>query len=292
MKYDFNVKRLENKIQISIDDWLYPEENVIEFHKISGKPSATGFTKALAIGSNVEGVNKDDVLLLSKVACDVALTPTAFYTSDGKRYFNIPAEQIIGTFSKGIINFSNLVLRKGYVLFERINKTQNSIISIEEKSTMMGKVVRVSEVSPFTEGDIIIVRDNVSTPVKFGDKKYFAVEEKFVVGVAGGTLSIKDVKILNEYILMKPYISPYVLNSTILETPDINYEDLDYSDINNRNLFKVYYFEEGIGINKGDILLLNRDFTNYFYYENEKYFVINDKKWISGKIIERDTLCN
>lgn len=292
MKYDFNVKRLEDKIQISIDNWLYPEENIIEFHKISGKPSVTGFTKALTIGDNVEGVDKDDVLLLSKVACDVATTPTAFYAIDGKRYFNIPAEQVIGTFSKEIINFSNLVLRKGYVLFERINKTQDSIISIEENSTMMGKVVKVHETSPFTEGDTIIIRDNVSTPVKFGDNEYFAVEEKFIVGVAEGTLSIKDVRILNEYILMKPYISSHVLNSTILETPDINYEDLDYSDINNRNLFKVYYVEEGIGINKGDILLLNRDFTNYFYYENEKYFVINDKKWISGKIIERDTLCN
>ena len=87
---------------------------------------------------------------------------------------------------------------------------------------------------------------------------------------------------------MKPYVSKKVLNSNILETPEINYEDLDYSDMYNRDLFKVCYADEATGIHAGDILLLNRDYTNYVYFNNEKYFIIDSKKWISGKIIERD----
>ena len=153
---------------------------------------------------------------------------------------------------------------------------------------MLGKVVKVGENSKVKTDDVIAVRDNVSTPIKFENKDYFAIEDKFVVGVLNSSYSIDSMNLINEYIIMKPYISKNVLNSTVLETPEINYNDLDYSDIENRNLFKVCYADKSLNVEKGDILLLNRDFTNYMYYNNEKFFVINGKKWISGKIIERD----
>lgn len=294
MKYDFNTNTMKDRIQISITEWVSPEENLIEIHRISGKSYVTYIIKAQFVGREVEGIKSGDYMLLSKVACDVATTPTASYSiGDGNKYFNIPPEQVMGIFKGNNVTFSNLIMRDKNILFKRIMKEQNSDIFIEEKDTMLGEIVKVSTGSALKVGDKVAVRDNASTPIKFGEDEYFAVEEKFVVGILHKGEAISDMEILNEYILMKPYVSKNVLNSKVLITPEINYEDLDYSDINNRNLFRVLYVDKSLkNIKKGDILLLNRDYTNYMYYENEKYFVVNEEKWISGKIIERDKQCN
>lgn len=294
MRYDFNTSTMKDKVQISIEEWVSPEENLIEIHKISGRSYVTYITKAKFVGKEVDRIKSGDYVLLSKVACDIATTPTASYSiGNGNKYFNIPPEQVMGTFKDNKVTFSNLIMREKNVLFKRIVKKKNSNIFMEEKDTMLGEIVKVNVTSSLKVGDKVAVRDNVSTPIKFGENEYFAVEEKFIVGTLHNGESINDMKILNGYILMKPYISKNVLNSKVLITPDINFEDLDYSDINNRNLFKVFYADKSLNnIKEGDILLLNRDYTNYMYYENERYFVVNEEKWISGKIIERDKQCN
>jgi co-chaperonin GroES (HSP10) len=289
MRYDFNTSRLKGKVQISINNWVSPEENLLEIRKITGKSYVTYITKALAVGDEVQGINQNDYILLSKVACDIATTPTVAYEFEGEKYFNVPSEQILGVFNNNKVTLSELTLQNKNVLFKRVNKKQSSSLLIEETNTMLGEVIKVAEGSKLKVGDKIVVRDNVSTPIRFGELEFFITEEKFIVGVINKGGSIEDMAILNGYILMTPYISSHVLNSSILETPVINYEDLDYSDINNRNLFKVMYVDKTLkGIKEGDILLLSRDYTNYMYYENERYFVINEEKWISGKILERD----
>ena len=45
---------------------------------------------------------------------------------------------------------------------------------------------------------------------------------------------------------------------------------------------------EGTKVQEGDVVVLNRDYTTYLYYNMEKYFVIEDEKWIRARIIERD----
>lgn len=289
MRYDFNTSRLKGKVQISINNWVFPEDNLLEIRKITGNSYITYITKALAVGDEVQGINQNDYMLLSKVACDIATTPTVAYEFEGEKYFNVPSEQILGVFNNNKVTLSELTLQNKNVLFKRVNKKQSSSLFIEETNTMLGEVIKVAKGSKLKVGDKIVVRDNVSTPVRFGELEFFITEEKFIVGVTNKGESIEDITILNGYILMKPYIPSHVLNSSILETPVINYEDLDYSDINNRNLFRVLYVDKTLkDIKEGDILLLSRDYTNYMYYENEKYFVINEEKWISGKILERD----
>ena len=286
MKYNFQTHRLKNKVQINIDEWEYPFENIMEIYRMSGRKYVTYITKAVTVGEGVEGIKEKDTILLSKVACDIASTPTAYYVVEGTRYFNVPQEQVIGIFHHEI-SLENLVLRDGYLLFEKIENCETTGLILTDKNTTMGKVIQSGE-SHLPTGSVILVRDNVSTPIRVNNKEFFAVEDKFVVGVIKGE-GTRKVEILNEYILMKPYISSKVLNSNILITPNINYDDLDYSDINNRNLFKVVQVDSTLkNIKVGDVLLVNRDFTNYMYYNNEKYFVINEEKWISGKIIERD----
>lgn len=280
---------MKGNIQIDTREWLQLKDNLLEVRQISGRLTPTGITRATFVGNGISDIKKDDAILLSKVACDVATTPFAQYDVEGKKYFNLPEEQIIGVFQNEI-SIEALSLRNNNILFKKIDKKKDSILMIEEKDTMLGKVVKTGPQSSLNNGDVIAVRDNVSTHVA---DDYYIVEEKFVVGVCRNDFSIENMEIKNEYVLMKPYISRGVLNSTLLETADINYNELDYTDINNRNLFKVVYADSHLkGIKPEDIILVDRNYTNYMYYNNEKYFVINERRWISGKIIEREEQCN
>ena len=86
---------------------------------------------------------------------------------------------------------------------------------------------------------------------------------------------------------MKSYIATKLLNSNILISPDINYEDLDYSDIYNRDLFQIKFLDKKLNnFKKEDVILVKRDFTNYVYLNEEKYHLINGKDWIEAKIEE------
>lgn len=287
MKYDFNTQRTLDKVQININKWLNPC-NSIEIYKMNGKPSITCITKATFVGKGVDDIRENDSLLLTKVSCEVATSLTAFYTLDDNKYFDVPKEQILGIF-KGDISLSTLEMTENNILFEKINKFQNSTLLIEEKNTTLGKILKTGKNSSFKIGDVVAIMDNVSTQVFLDGNEYFAAEGKFVVGVFQEDLLIENAKIVNNFILMKPYIPSHVLNSTMLETPEIDYNSLDYSDISNRNLFKVAYCDGTLkNIEKENILLIERNYTNYVYYGGEKYFAINDIKWVSGKIIERD----
>ena len=290
MKYDYNTSRMDNKVQINVQEWLSPDSSLIKVYKMNGKTPISCITEAKFIGHGIVGIKEGDYLLLSRVSCEVATSLTAYYTIDGNRYFNVPNEQIMGVFEQNKITFRNLKLRPGNILFKKVYREQSSIIQMEEKGTMLGGIIKIGENSKFHIGDIIALEDNVVTPLLIDGEECYAVEEKFVVGtLSDEDLSIEDMKVQNNYILMKPYISKNVLNSKVLETSQINYDNLDYSDINNRDLFKVMYVDESLSdIKKGDLLLLNRNYTNYMYYGGEKYFTISDKKWISGKVIERD----
>ena len=294
MKYDYSTSRTKNKVQINIQNWLTSDNSLIKLYKMNGKTPISYITEATFIGDGVEGIQKGDYLLLSKVSCEVATSLTAFYTIDDKKYFDIPKEQILGVFKENKITFRNLELRDKIVMFKKVYRKQSSILDIEDRDATIGGIIKVGKNSQFNVGDIAIIENNTPTPVFIDDEECYAVEEKFVVGIANEEdFSIENIDIKNNYILMKLYISKNVLNSKILETSGINYDNLDYSDINNRNLFKVIYADKSLqGIKKGDILLLDRNYVNYVYYNGEKYFSINDKRWISSKIIERDKQCN
>ena len=181
------------------------------------------------------------------------------------------------------------------ILVEKIDVKQSSLYI--SNNNMIGKIVKIGSTG-FTRdlrlrklrvklGDTVIIKDNIATEIRLNDKVYYALEENNVVGIIGYGFSLADVTFINESILMKPYINPNILNSSILITPDINYEDLDYSDIYNRNAFQIEYLDEDIeGLSKGDIVIVKRDFTNYVYFNQEKYFLLNGKEWIETKIIE------
>jgi co-chaperonin GroES (HSP10) len=291
MQYDFNTTRLKDKIQINVDEWVQPESNLLQLYKMSGRSYLTYITQVKALDKSIPNLSHGDYVLLSKVACDIATSPTSPYELDDKRFYNIPLSQVVGKFKNNSLKLGELELFKGYVIYKKISRKENSVLSISDVNTTIGIILKTSKESVLKEGNVIMLRDNVSTPIRLESSEYFAAEERAIVGIFKDSenLSFSNLTIINENILMKPYVSKNLLNSSILETPDINYEDLDYSDVFNRDLFKVYYADKSLNsIKEGEILILNRDYTNYVYFNNEKYFIIDGKKWISGKIIERD----
>ena len=191
-----------------------------------------------------------------------------------------------------------LAVCKGYlemiydkVLVEKID-TKHSDIILPETNEMIGRVVKVGPNSFDKDlneiplqvkiNDIILIKDNVSTPIRLNGKDYFAIEEKAIVGIIKENA---EITFINESILMKPYHFKKLLNSTILEAPDINYEDLDYSEVYNRDLFKIEYIDGNVkNLQKDDIVLAKRDFTNYVYLNQEKYFLLNGKDYIEAKL--------
>ena len=197
----------------------------------------------------------------------------------------------------GTFNNNTLTMLYDKVL---IKKEEVQISSLMMKSNMMvGKVVKVGTNS-FNKkgnsvplqvkiGDRVLVTDNVSTEVTLNHEKYYAVEERMIVGIFKNDLSIENMTLINKSILLKPYIATHVLNSTLLVAPAINYDDLDYSDMNNRDLFKIYYIDKNLSkLQKNDIVLLRRDYTNYVYYGQEKFHILNGYEYISAKINEKE----
>ena len=177
------------------------------------------------------------------------------------------------------------------ILVEKINNSQNNLI-LPETNEMIGKVVKVGT-NNFDKnfnkiplqvkiGDIVLIKDNVSTSIRLDGKSYYAIEEKAIVGIIKENT---EITFINESILMKPYYFKKLLNSTILETPDIDYENLDYSEIYNRDLFQIKYIDKSVeNLQKDDIILVKRDFTNYVYLNQEKYFLINGKDYVEAKL--------
>ena len=285
MIIDYKVSKTEDCSLINVNNWI-PTSDIIT-QSIKGRISASFVTEVLEENFKEDyGVSKGDYILITKVASEIA--PMRSYDlNDGNKYFNLPISQIIGKFTDKKISLSSLELIEGKVLIERISN-KDSYLFLPETSDMLGRVIKVnSKIASIKNESIIILKDNIVTPIRLEGKEYYAADDSNIVGVLNYGFSVEEIEFINESILLKPYQGKHVLGSKILITPDINYEDLDYSDIYNRDLFQIKLLDKSLKkLTIGDIVLARRDFTNYVYLDNEKYFLINGKKWIEAKIEE------
>lgn len=285
MLIDYKVKRTEDCALMDVNNWI-PTSDIIS-QSIKGKTSTSFVTEIIDENFKEDyGVSKGDYMLITKVASEIA--PMRSYDlNDGKKYFNLPVSQIIGKFENKEISLNSLRLISGKVLVEKVDKA-NSSIFLPSTSDMLGKVVKVnSQMEHIKEGSIAFLKDNIVTPIRLDGKEYYAADDINIVGVLNYGLSVEDIDFINESILMKPYFNKHLLGSSVLVAPDIDYESLDYSDIHNRDLFQIKFLDKSLReLKQGDIILARRDFTNYVYINDEKYFLLNGKKWIEARIEE------
>ena len=291
--FDYKVKKTEDCVLIGCEDWIQP--STLQICKISGKSNISYITKALDVHFHSKHfldcpIKKGDTILLTKVASEIA-SMRSHKLEDNNNYFDVPIMQVLGIFKDNKISLNNLEMIYDKVLVEKVDTKIWKGLVLPESSQMIGIVVKTGSNSfskdgkeiplKVKTGDVVIIKDNVSTPINLDNKQYYALEEKAIVGIAENN----EVNFINESILMKSYNFPNVLNSSLLIAPDINYEDLDYSDIYNRDLFQIKYLDKNLKkLNIDDIILVKRDYTNYVYFNQEKYFLINGKEYIEAKI--------
>lgn len=281
---DYKVKKTEDCIIMDTKNWI--QNSMFEIQKLNGKKSISYITEVIDVheSSSVfknSKIKKGAYVLLSKVASEIASMRS--YEIDNKSYFNAPIMQVMGIFKNNEISLSNLEMLYDKILIKKLEKN-NSLIQIPETNELIGEVIKIGEkdLLKVAIGDVVLVKDNVSTPIRLGEETYYALEEKSVVGIIK-----ENIEFINESILMESYVPSKLLNSSVLETPNINYEDLDYSSIYNRDLFKVKFLDKSIDyLKEEDIVLIRRDFTNYVYLNQDKYFLVNGKDWIEAKIEE------
>lgn len=290
--FDYNVKKTEDCVLIYVNNWVNLIHDLL-IQKMNGKSSVTCVAEALKVHENKyknSSIKEGSYIFITSVAADVSQYTN--FEIEGKKFFNVPITQVLGVFKDSIITFNNLEMLYDKILVEKINTSSFNDIILPETNEMIGKVVKIGTNSfdkNFNKiplqvkiGDVVLIKDNVSTSIRLGNKEYFAIEEKAIVGIIKENA---EITFINNSILMKPYYFKKLLNSTILEAPDINYEDLDYSEVYNRDLFKIEYIDKNIeALQKGDIVLAKRDFTNYVYLNREKYFLLNGKDWIEAKL--------
>lgn len=285
MVIDYKVTKTEDCALIDINNWV-PTSDII-FQSIKGKTSASFVTEVIDENFKEDyGVSKGDYVLITKIASEVA--PMRSYDlNDGKKYFNLPISQIIGKFENKEVTLSALQLIAGKVLIEKVGNNE-SYLSLPDTSDMLGKVIKVnSNIDSIKEDSIVFLKDNIVTPIRLDGKEYFAADDTNIVGILNYGLSVQDIEFVNESILMKPHFNKHLLGSDILVAPDINYESLDYSDVYNRDLFQIKFLDKSIKeLKRDDIILARRDYTMYVYLNDEKYFLLNGKKWIEAKIKE------
>lgn len=296
MNIDFKVKRAENCVLIDTKAWI-TDGTGISLHRMSGRDVPTFINKAISVYPITEGlrdiVSEGDTILLSKVASDISQYKKFEIKAGDERYFHCPIMQVLGTFKNSEISFNALNMCTDKILIEKVDLEYKGLY-LSEDNTMVGRVVKIGtcrfdkdwKKQPLSVkvGDIVLIRDNVTTKVRLSEGEYYATEESMVVGVFNSSVfDLDHLTVLNNYVIMSPYI-PETLSSIVV-TPILDYENEDITEIYNRDLFKVLKVPEKFdNISRDDILLVDRNLTNYVYIGSKKYFVISDIDYITSKI--------
>ena len=283
--FDYNVKKTEDCVLININNWVQVSDIIIQ--KINGKYSTSCITEALKIHEkNYKNspIKEGSYMLITSVAADVCRYTN--FEINGEKFFNLPIMQVLGIFKNNLITFNNLEMVYDKILVEKIDTSSYAGIVLPETNEMIGRILKVgSSVTKLNINDIIFIKDNVSTPIRLDGKEYFATEERAAVGIFKKTTETENISFINNSILMTPYIPTKISSSSTLINPEINYEDLDYSNVYNRDLFQIKFLDKDLKkIKQGDVILVKRDFTNYVYLNQEKYFLLNGNEWIEAKI--------
>lgn len=300
LKFDFKIDKNKECALIDVTKWVQNDSNKIQKYRMSGRDIPTYITRLLDVyltEDAVKGsVKKGDTVLLTSIVSDVAQYRTYEDENGVKRYFNVPVMQIIGRFKDETIDFPSLEVLFNKIVFKKYEIESSAKVLDVEDNTMIGEVLKIGtgrineewEESPLKVkvGDLIVVKDNVSTEIVIDGETYFVIDEENVVGIFkdSSDFSLQNVTFLNDIVLMDVYIPPKMSSSSLLWTPNINYEDLDYSEIYCRNQFIVAYTDSNLTkVKKDDIVLIDRNVTTYFTFKKHKYFVINGLKYIEGR---------
>ena len=294
---DFKVPKNKDKIIIDTNDWIRNSTgNTLNIYRISGKDLPTYITKVVDVNIQTKelknSVKKGDTVVLTRVASEIS----EYYVSslskyDKGKYCSIPVMQVLGVFEGDTISYNSLRMLFDKILIKKIS--QEAEILLSENNAMVGEVVRIgtnkfskdwkAESLSVKVGDKVLIRDNVVTELRLDGDIYYAVEEGMIAAILNHD-TLEESEIISNSVIMEPYLSE-TIGSSVLITPSLNYEDEDITSIYNRDLFKVVAVDKNlIKLKKGDIILVDRNVTNYVYFREHKYFILSSLDFVEGKV--------
>ena len=165
------------------------------------------------------------------------------------------------------------------VMFKPIEVKQSDFLYLSDDNLSVGVVVKTGDGGfnddwdrvpmNFKLGDVVLVRDNVSTRVTLGQEDYYVVDDKFIMGKfeSEDKLNIEDLKLCEGVNLFEEYEDDTIEGSTLYKVP-MGDED-DISQTYQNMLFKLVKSDE---VPEG-IYYINRIDTEYVKFKNKTYFV-------------------
>lgn len=279
--FDIANTKAYGHVIINSEDWRSPEPLVLT--NLKGKIIPTNITTAIGINPAPAyrplPFKVGDLIALSGLATRITSYLPFKLPDDPTIYSSTHLSQVIGYFVDNKVDYDNFIPIYDKVMFKPIEVKQSDFLYLSDDNLSVGVVVKTGDGGfnddwdrvpmNFQLGDIVLVRDNVSTRVTLGQEDYYVVDDKFIMGKfeSEDKLNIEDLKLCEGVHLFEEYEDDTIEGSTLYKVP-MGDED-DISQTYQNMLFKLVKSDE---VPEG-IYYINRIDTEYVKFKNKTYFV-------------------
>lgn len=279
--FDIANTKAYGHVIINSEDWHNPEPLVLT--NLKGKIIPTNITTAVGINPAPAyrplPFKVGDLIALSGLATRITSYLPFKLPDDPTIYSSTHLSQVIGYFVDNKVDYDNFIPIYDKVMFKPIEVKQSDFLYLSDDNLSVGVVVKTGDGGfnddwdrvpmNFKIGDVVLVRDNVSTRVTLGQEDYYVVDDKFIMGKfeSEDKLNIEDLKLCEGVHLFEEYEDDTIEGSTLYKVP-MGDED-DISQTYQNMLFKLVKSDE---VPEG-IYYINRIDTEYVKFKNKTYFV-------------------
>ena len=279
--FDIANTKAYGHVIINSEDWHSPEPLVLT--NLKGKIIPTNITTAVGINPAPAyrplPFKVGDLIALSGLATRITSYLPFKLPDDPTIYSSTHLSQVIGYFVDNKVDYDNFIPIYDKVMFKPIEVKQSDFLYLSDDNLSVGVVVKTGDGGfnddwdrvpmNFKVGDVVLVRDNVSTRVTLGQEDYYVVDDKFIMGKfeSKDKLNIEDLKLCEGVHLFEEYEDDTIEGSMLYKVP-MGDED-DISQTYQNMLFKLVKSDE---VSEG-IYYINRIDTEYVKFKNKTYFV-------------------
>ena len=295
-KYDIEGSRSENCVLTNTEQWFVNDSNMIVEFNSRGGVSNTFITEVLAENLSEEHkgeIGAGDVILITAVAAKLyGARPFSIPIDlDSTKYTDIPYQHIIGKF-EGKISFSTLHLLGDFLLLKRLKNVDTRedgfCVTTEYTDSVYEVVKKASSVDVISR--VVLVKDNVVTPIMLEGIQYYAVSFKDVVAgfdVNAGEYTVSTIgTVYNHYMIAEDCQTQFANEGSTIFKAGYDLEEQEWlSESYNENRFRVVLSMLD-GIDANDIIYAIREAFEYRTFGGTKYFVMDNKRFILAKLKE------
>ena len=295
-KYDIEGSRSENCVLTNTEQWFVNDSNMIVEFNSRGGVSNTFITEVLAENLSEEHkgeIGAGDVILITAVAAKLyGARPFSIPIDlDSTKYTDIPYQHIIGKF-EGKISFSTLHLLGDFLLLKRLKNVDTRedgfCVTTEYTDSVYEVVKKASSVDVISR--VVLVKDNVVTPIMLEGIQYYAVSFKDVVAgfdVNAGEYTVSTIgTVYNHYMIAEDCQTHFANEGSTIYKAGYDLEEQEWlSESYNENRFRVVLSMLD-GVDANDIIYAIREAFEYCTFGGTKYFVMDNKRFILAKLKE------